>query len=77
MKTIPNLLEDVRDILARCLKAIDAMHANDDVVRELVRTGLSEELAKCSNLVYDILDATSCYGTAWRSLEKLTQPVDH
>jgi hypothetical protein len=36
---------EVRPALARLLRAVDALHASDPVVRELVRAGLAEELS--------------------------------
>lgn len=53
-------LEEVRKVLMRCVKAIDSLHAHDEVVRELRQAGLSEELSACVNAAVGILDATAC-----------------
>lgn len=51
--------EDVRQALNRLVLAVDALHASDDVVRELVRSRLNVELCLAVAAAVGVLDATA------------------
>jgi hypothetical protein len=51
---------EVGAALARLLRAVDALHVSDLVVRELVRAGLAEELAAAAREACGALDAEAC-----------------
>jgi hypothetical protein len=58
--TSAEALEQARAALIRLVAAVDALHASDDVVRELVRSHLNVELCLAVGAAVGVLDATAC-----------------
>jgi hypothetical protein len=52
-------MEEVRAALIRLVAAVGALHASDDVVRELVRSRLNVELCLAVSGAVGVLDATA------------------
>lgn len=59
VRMLVDMLEDVRRALSRCVRALDALHADDEIVRALARSGLAEETSAAVNHAVGVLDATA------------------